>query len=145
MHQIFELFVGRYLEEHFAAHPRFSVEIQPQIFLDAAHQEKGIPDIVINKDGQPYLILDTKYKLFKDKPSNEDRNQMFMYCHTMKVRRAILIYSDPNLDYFSRDYEGMSLAARSLRLDGDLETFRERCRVFAEGFAKEIEIGRAHV
>ncbi len=32
----------------------------------------------------------------------------------------------------------MTLAARSLRLDGDLDTFRERCRVFAEGFAKEI-------
>jgi hypothetical protein len=56
----------------------------------------------------------------------------------MGVKRAILIYSDPNLDYFTRDYEGMTLAARSLRLDGDLATFQERCRVFAEGFAKEI-------
>lgn len=138
MHQIFELFVGRFLEEHFAEHPRFSVEIQPQLFLDTEQKEAGIPDIVIFKDGCPYLILDTKYKLFEGKPSNEDRNQMFMYCHTMGVRRAILIYSDPHLDYFSRDYEGMSLAARSLRLDGDLDMFRKRCRVFAEGFAKEI-------
>jgi 5-methylcytosine-specific restriction enzyme subunit McrC len=138
MHQIFELFIARFLEQHFAAHPRFSVEIQPQLFLDTEQKEAGIPDIVIYKDGNPYLILDTKYKLFHGKPSNEDRNQMFMYCHTMGVKRAILIYSDPNLDYFTRDYEGMTLAARSLRLDGDLATFQERCRVFAEGFAKEI-------
>jgi 5-methylcytosine-specific restriction endonuclease McrBC regulatory subunit McrC len=138
MHQIFELFVGRFLEEHFAEHPRFSVEIQPQLFLDTEQKEAGIPDIVILRDGRPYLILDTKYKLFDGKPSNEDRNQMFMYCHTMGVRRAVLIYSDPNLDYFRRDYEGMTLAARSLRLDGDLETFRERCRILAEGFANEI-------
>lgn len=138
MHTIFELFVGRFLEEHFAAHPTFSVEIQPQLYLDTEHKEAGIPDIVIFRDGRPYLILDTKYKLFKGKPSSEDRNQMFMYCHTMGVKRAILIYSDPHLDYYARDYEGMTLAARSLRLDGDLDTFRERCRVFAEGFAKEV-------
>lgn len=138
MHQIFELFVGRFLEEHFAAHPRFSVELQPQIFLDAEQREKGIPDIVIYRDGRPYLILDTKYKLWKGKPGDDDRNQMFMYCHTMGVKRAILIYSDPNLKYFKRDYEGMSLAARPLPLDGDLETFKDHCQVFAEGFAKEI-------
>ena len=138
MHQIFELFVARFLEEYFAANPRFSVDIQPQIFLDAEQREKGIPDFVINRDGQPYLILDTKYKLWKGKPNDEDRNQMFMYCHTMDVRRGILIYSDARPFHYEGKFKGMTLAARPLALDGDLEAFKDRCRVFAEGFAKEI-------
>ncbi len=138
MHYIFELFVGRFLEEYFAADPTYSIDIKPQIYLDVAQREEGQPDIVLNKNGRPHLILDTKYKLFGEKPIRDDLNQMFMYCHTMGVRRAVLIYSDARAFHYEGQFKGMSLSARPLALDGDLATFRERCRVFAEGFAKEI-------
>ena len=83
MNKVFELFVARFLASHFAIHPSIQVEIQPDIWLDTDRQEKGIPDIVLRRDGCPFLVLDTKYKTFHSKPDEADRNQMVTYCHTL--------------------------------------------------------------
>ena len=138
MHRIFELFVARYLAEHFATNPTFSIKAKPRIRLDKEGRMRGEPDIVLHKAGLPYMILDTKYKKFKDAPERNDRNQMYIYCDTVGVQKALLIYSDARAIGDEWYFERMTLAAKALTLDGDLAEFRERCRVFAEDLVREV-------
>jgi 5-methylcytosine-specific restriction enzyme subunit McrC len=133
MHRVFELFVGRYLTEALAGDPRHNVALQQQIWLDTDQSEQGVPDIVLHRDGRPYLVLDTKYKTFSSAPDEADRNQIYVYSQTMEVDRAILIYADAKPVHYQRLFKGMTLAAQSLPLDGPLDDFRARCAAWADG------------
>jgi 5-methylcytosine-specific restriction enzyme subunit McrC len=134
MHQVFELFTGRFLAEFLANDPHFGIALQQQIWLDAGQREEGVPDLVLHYDGRPYLILDTKYKTFDGAPKPDDRNQMYMYSQTMGVPQAMLIYADKQPVNYKAHFKGMTLSARSLSLDGPLASFRARC----EGWAQEL-------
>ncbi len=138
MNKVFELFVARFLASHFADDPSVQVEIQPDIWLDTDLLEKGIPDIVLRQDGRPYLVLDTKYKTFRGKPEETDRNQMVTYCHTLSLPRGILIYADDHTIDYRADFKGIVLRAQSLALHGSLGTFKERCEQFVVQFAAGI-------
>ncbi len=96
MHDVFERFVARYLAEALASRPRYAVTSQENLWLDIDHSLKGIPDIVLRYDGQPVMVLDTKYKDFRGLPGNQDVYQMTTYGHTLKVDHGVLIY--PNAD-----------------------------------------------
>ncbi len=135
MNQLFELFVAHYLKEHFDAHPSLTLEIQPNIWLDTDRKETGRPDLILRQQGQPLLILDTKYKTFADSPTPDDRNQMVTYCHTMHLARSLLIYADAAPVHYAREFRGIFLTATSLPLDGSLENLRQRCQIFAQGLA----------
>jgi 5-methylcytosine-specific restriction enzyme subunit McrC len=138
MAEVFERFVARYLAQHFAAHPRISVRAQESIWLDEAFRERGRLDILLRWAGQPVMILDTKYKTFDGAPSESDRNQIFMYCHALRVSRAMLVYADARpVDYEAR-FPGVWLAARSLALDGTLAEFRQRCWGLATGLMEDV-------
>ena len=134
MNKVFELFVARFLSNHFADHPSIRVEVQPDIWLDTDQQEKGVPDIVLRRDGVRYLVLDTKYKRFWGKPDNADRNQMVTYCHTLGLPRGILIYADDISVPYHADFKGIILNAQTLALHGSLTSFKERCQQFSEQF-----------
>jgi len=138
MNKVFELFVARFLAGHFASHPSIQVEIQPDIWLDTDRREKGIPDIVLRRDGYPYLVLDTKYKTFRGKPEDADRNQMVTYCFTLGLPRGVLIYADDHAIDYRADFKGIILNAQALALHGSLDAFRERCQQFALQFAERI-------
>ena len=142
MPKVFERFVGRFLAETYANHSRLSVALQPQIWLDEAQREHGYPDIVIQRDGQPMLILDTKYKRFDKTPSEADRNQMYVYCGTMDVDRAVLVYADAAPVHYRVALKGntgpVTLMARSLALDGDLGDFRARCAAWAASVTSDL-------
>jgi hypothetical protein len=88
--------------------------------------------------GQPRLILDTKYKTFDGAPTKADRNQVFMYCHALRVSRALLIYADARPVNYEAKFPGVWLAARSLALDGPLADFHRRCRALAEELIANI-------
>jgi 5-methylcytosine-specific restriction enzyme subunit McrC len=139
MNKVFELFVARFLSDHFANNTSIQVEIQPDIWLDADHQEKGIPDIVLRQDGRRYLVLDTKYKRFHVKPDKEDRNQMVTYCHTLGLSRGILIYADDHAINYGASFNNIVLDAQSLSLHGNLNEFQARCRQFAQQFEDRIQ------
>jgi 5-methylcytosine-specific restriction enzyme subunit McrC len=134
MNKVFELFVARFLASHFASHPSIQVDIQPDIWLDVDRQEKGSPDVVLRRDGRRYLVLDTKYKTFHSKPDEGDRNQMVMYCHTLRLPRGILIYANDQPVYHHANFEGIVLHAQALALHGSLDEFKERCQQFAGQF-----------
>ena len=131
MNQVFELFVARYLADYFADHFSLDVGIQDDIWLDEGQKEKGTPDIVLQWNGRPHLVLDTKYKIFKDKPSQDDRNQMLVYCQTLNLTRGMLIYANEQAIKFDSKYSGTLLSARALSLNGRLSDFRRSCEKFA--------------
>ena len=131
MNQLFERFVARLLGEHLAARPRFHVDAQGSIWLDTKQQLVGRPDLVLKYDGRPFLVLDTKYKKYGDRPSNEDMNQMVTYCHTLGVGRGMLIYpTDAPLAVTHQLLAGVHLELRALSLAGPLDAFRTRCAAF---------------
>lgn len=138
MNRVFELFVARFLTGYFAHEPSILVDIQPDTWLDTDLQEKGIPDIVLRRNGRPYLVLDTKYKRFNGKPEEVDRNQMVTYCHALGLPRGILIYADDHVVNYSADFKDIVLHAISLALYGSLGTFKERCQQFARQFVEGI-------
>ena len=140
MAEVFERFVARYLAQQFATHPRISVRTQESIWLDEALREKGRLDILLRWAGRPVLIVDTKYKTFDGAPAEDDRNQMFMYGHALRVGRALLVYADDREGEYEAQFPGMTLAARSLALNGSLAEFRRRCRAFAQGLVDSVTV-----
>lgn len=139
MNQLFELFVARMLEQHYAAHASLQIRIQQDVWLDEEASEKGVPDIVLYRDGRPYLVLDTKYKTFQGAPSREDLYQMFVYGKVLGLTRGILIYPNATPIAYRRTFPGVQLQALNLALDGPLELFRARCKAFAERFSQVAE------
>lgn len=135
MNELFERFVGRYLQEHFRPHPSLEVALQDHIWLDDERQEKGIPDIVLRRQGETLCVLDTKYKFFKGKPDSHDSYQMWAYTQRMQAKSGILIYPDPNTPAYQTTFAGIPLRTLALPLDGDLAHFRQRCQRFAEMIA----------
>ena len=61
-----------------------------------------------------------------------------MYCHTMGVRRAALIYSDARAFHYEGQFKGMSLSARPLALDWGFGDVPRNAAAFSPSFAKEI-------
>ncbi len=140
MHQLFERFVARLLREHLAARPRFHLDEQGSIWLDTAQKLAGRPDLVLKHDGRPTLVLDTKYKVYGDKPTPADIYQMVTYCHTLGVGRGLLIYpNDAPLDDEHQLLAGVRLELRGLSLAGPLPAFRARCAAFVSTLIKRRE------
>ena len=138
MNKVFELFVARYLQSHFARHPAISVDIQQDIWLDDDQKESAVPDLVLRNNGRRYLVLDTKYKHFNAQPLPGDRYQMLVYCQTLQLDHGILIYAEDGPVHYRRRFQAATLSALSLPLSGTLTEFRERCLRFAEGFEGEL-------
>lgn len=133
MPQLFEEFVAGQLAEAVATRPRLKMDGQQSIWLDEERRLKGRPDLVLKLDGRARLVLDTKYKVYGDKPSNADINQMVTYCRTLGVSEGVLLYpgDEPHEDGFNMS-AGVRLTTRSLSLAGPLEAFQARCRELAK-------------
>lgn len=134
MNELFERYVGHYLQTHFHDHPTLDVALQDHIWLDAEQQEKGIPDIIIRHAGRPTYVLDTKYKAFHGAPEPNDRNQLWIYAQRLKAKAAVLIYPADHLPPYATTFEGIPLRALPLPLTGDLATFKAHSHDFAEQF-----------
>ena len=72
MNLLFEKFVVNLLKEKLKSYSKLAIEEQRKEFADIL-QTLGLDlDIVISYNNKPILILDTKYKEFKDKPDRYD-------------------------------------------------------------------------
>ncbi len=137
---LFERFVARLLREHLAGRPRLYLAAQAPIWLDTGQQLKAQPDLVLKVDGRPILVLDTKYKVYGDKPTPADIYQMVTYCHTLGVGRGLLIY--PNDAPVAEEHQlraGVRLELRALSLAGPLPAFRARCAAFVSTLVERGE------
>lgn len=138
MPRLFERFVAQLLAHVITAGSRWELESQWRIWLDEERRLDGRPDLVLKRDGRPRLVLDTKYKIYGAKPTNEDINQMVTYCHTLGVNDAVLLYPGENGgDDLYRMMGGVRLKTRGLALDGSLEAFKARAEVFARTLLQE--------
>ena len=71
------------------------VKVARQVSRDFWGQTKVRPDLLITlPDDQPPIIVDTKWKILKGKPSSADLQQIFVYSHLFGAQRAILLYPE---------------------------------------------------
>lgn len=95
MNKLFEEFVYKFLEEKIKTRNIKEITIIPQSgdTLDYDGNIKIIPDILIQKNDVPLIVLDTKYKKRKDNDNiNQDIFQVLAYCKGINVKKAILLY-----------------------------------------------------
>jgi 5-methylcytosine-specific restriction enzyme subunit McrC len=94
------------------------------------------PDIVVKKDGKVECIIDTKWKLPKDKKASvADLRQMYAYARYWNVKKVILLYpgdKDKSMEfseYITDDY------SKSIK-EGSPEEINHLCRV---GFVSVLD------
>ena len=96
------------------------------------YQDQTLPGR--QRHGQPTCVLDTKYKVFKGSPDPNDRNQMWIYSHRMRVQEGVLIYPAEDPIAYQITFEGIPLRATGLPLVSTLAHFKAACHRFAEQF-----------
>ncbi|MYI47378.1 MAG: restriction endonuclease [Gemmatimonadetes bacterium] len=89
MNDLFEEFVGRSLQKALGV-DRVRLQHQRRA-LNSPHYLLR-PDMVVDVDGQPVVVLDTKWKRLGDGPKREDVNQMLVYGQAYGAERVILVY-----------------------------------------------------
>jgi 5-methylcytosine-specific restriction enzyme subunit McrC len=97
MERIFERHVTAAVVRGFANRERFAVAVQPWFRVaepDASHPEVRIqPDVVVSRDGRPWLVVDAKWKRPGKIPLvTDDFYQVLAYCSALGVKRAALVY-----------------------------------------------------
>lgn len=138
MYEVFERFVAGYLDEAFDSHPHITVSSQERIWFDNEKSLRGKPDIVVRQHNKPFLVLDTKYKIYGDKPKPDDLYQMVTYGQYYRINRAVLAYpTDYKVDETKTLVWGMTVHTLSLSLAGSLDAFKRNCRLFAERVAQD--------
>lgn len=85
------------------------------------------PDIVIIPNEGENIILDTKWKIINDRPSEDDLRQMFAYNKLFKSNKAFLIYPGENNavagDFFNKtDHGSCGLKFVSFLKEGKLSS-----------------------
>ena len=89
MNDLFEEFVGRSLQKALGA-DRVRLQHQKSALNPPRHLLR--PDMVVDVDDHPVVVLDTKWKRLVDAPIPEDVNQMLVYGQAYGAERVILIY-----------------------------------------------------
>jgi 5-methylcytosine-specific restriction enzyme subunit McrC len=130
---LFERFIATYLRatlmgSRLRAKPRYRTA------LDYAQRERAEIDIVLLQNDQPVLVLDTKYKTYAERPAREDQNQVFTYCHTLRVKRGVLLYPSKAHLRDKRLMAGVTLEILGISLGGTLDQFQRNL----ENLKKEL-------
>ena len=124
MPQLFEGFVGAWLEEH--AKGRYRVDTQYRIVLNGTPAVDLVADVVLfdSSTGRALAVLDTKYK--RDAaPSNADVSQVVTYAQALGCPQAILVYPVAHMP-FHIDVGDISVTAASFVVDDGLEVSGRR-------------------
>lgn len=91
-------------------------------------------------DGTAALVLDTKYKDYGEKPGEAGLYQMFVYCRTLGIGRAVLLYpNDSAVDDRYEFTEGTVVEARAVSLTGALWVFQKRWEQWADELLGRME------
>lgn len=144
MNQLFEGYVGAYLQEHIARFPGAEgcrVKRQGTLYVDSQGEEAVSPDIQILRGNMAIAVLDTKHKVLEGKPNESDRRQLLEYANHLGLRHGYLLYSGgaPELPY--RRYSGgwtLDLHSAVWNLGGNLDELRGGSKRLAESLIAEI-------
>lgn len=138
MELVFEKFVAAFLQESLSADLRLDMKAQRRLWLDREHTVRMRPDLVASLDGRDVLILDTKYKVYRRRPSESDIYQMITYCTRLDLRKALLVYPSDEPIAGGRTISNRRIEETSIKLSGPLDAFKLECDRFAERIAGSI-------
>ena len=93
LERLFERHLTRGVQEAFADCRGFAVRVQPEYHLPGLPDVTVRPDVVVDRGGQPALVVDAKWKrLPRPGLIHEDLYQVLAYCTILGARRAVLVY-----------------------------------------------------
>jgi 5-methylcytosine-specific restriction enzyme subunit McrC len=141
MERVFECYCARGLAEALAKDGR--IEVAVQALFTVSQPVTGQPDLTmrpdltLNNDGQPVLVLDTKWKRLVHSPLiTEDIYQMLAYCAALGVDCGTLLY--PGRRDRAWEYQlarpATRLVVRTLRVMGS----RQACTRSVAQLAKSL-------
>jgi len=133
MNILFERYVAAAIEEGAASRRDLKVSDSKVNVLDLEGQVIVRPDVVIDLDGAPCLVLDAKYKL--DDP-NTDVYQALAYCHALGLPKALLVYPASEevtpRRYRIKPDQNIEIVLLTLNLSGNIEDLRRQTNIFLE-------------
>jgi len=97
------------------------------------------PDIIIEIDNKPVFILDTKWKLVHERPSEDDIRQMFAYNKLFGTQQAYLVYPGRNTSANGEFFEPTENGKCGLRFLNFVEDGRIRTEEVG-GFLGEMVV-----
>ncbi len=94
------------------------------------------PDLLLEKDGRPILVLDAKWKRLAGTPLvTADVYQMLAYCTALGVTRAVLVYpgSRDRAWTYQLARSPVGVAVRTLRVRGSRDACGRSLRGLVRG------------
>ena len=123
MANLYELFVAEWLKDRLPRHfPNLSVRTQSPVYIGKIRRRIDI-EIYDTTTQNTLYILDTKYKLPDDKPSNSDIDQVNTYATAKNCSKAVLVYPENLRNKFNEPVGESNIWVRSLTfsINEDLE------------------------
>ena len=128
MNALFEKFVVSVLKNS-----PFDLEIQEQKreFADLFRQLEFKFDIVVSIKGKSILILDTKYKEYKNKPDSSDLEQLIAYSTISGIGNCGLIYPGKDIRPYFQIKQNINLYIILIDLEAkNSKEFEEKINIF---------------
>jgi 5-methylcytosine-specific restriction enzyme subunit McrC len=141
MERVFERHVTAAVVRGFSERGRYTVAVQPPfqvIAADGTHAGVRMqPDVVVSRGGEPWLVVDAKWKRLNKNPLiTEDFYQVLAYCTALGVKRAALVYPGRRDRRWTYRLEraGVRINVLTLRVVGE----REQCAAAVERLGRQI-------
>lgn len=122
---LFERFIAAYLKEVLRG-KEVQVREKYRSPLDRDRLENAEMDVVLLRDDDPVLVLDTKYKGYGGSPARTDLTQIYTYCQTMAVQQGVILYPSAAHLYDRRRMTGVDVTVLGVGLAGSLERVKTR-------------------
>lgn len=140
MNVLFEKFVVNLLRDKMENYSKLEIEEQKKEYADIFRKLGLDLDIVISYYKKPILILDTKYKEFKDKPDRDDFAQIITYSNSTGVKNSGLIYPGNKEEYHYQLHQDIKLNILFLDLQASNKNeFENKCTNFINSINSLIQ------
>jgi 5-methylcytosine-specific restriction enzyme subunit McrC len=135
MNSLFEKFIVSILKNSL----KLEIQEQKSEYADLFRQLEFKFDIVISMKEKPFVILDTKYKEYKNRPDSSDVEQLIAYSTISGIRNCGLIYPGKNIVSFYKIKQNITLYIISIDLEAqNSQEFEKKLDIFKNNFYYSI-------